>query len=78
MTCAQNYFDLYAVDPSMWVKCSTMQFTGAASCWFQSVERELMKQDWPSFCRMIRDRFCCDQHELLIRQLFQIKQTTTV
>ena len=24
MTCAHNYFDLYSVDPSMWVKCSTM------------------------------------------------------
>jgi hypothetical protein len=78
MTCAQNYFDLYAVDPFMWVKCSTMQFTGAARRWFQSVERELMKQDWPNFCRMIRERFCHDQHELLIRQLFHIRQTTTV
>ena len=78
MTCAQNYFDHYAVDPSMWVKCSTMQFTGAARRWFQSVERDLMKQVWPSFCRMIRVCFCRDQHEFLIRQLFHIKQTSTI
>jgi hypothetical protein len=53
MTCAQNYFDLYGVVVSMWVKCSTMQFTGAARCWFQSIERDLMKQDWPNFYRVI-------------------------
>jgi hypothetical protein len=78
MTCAQNYFDLYAVDPSMWVKCSTMQFIGAARRWLQSVERQPVGLDWPSFYRLIRERFCRDQHELLIRQLFHIKQTTTV
>jgi hypothetical protein len=27
---------------------------------------------------MIRERFCRDQHELLIRHLFHIKQSTTV
>jgi len=27
---------------------------------------------------MVRERFCHDQHELLIRQLFHIKQTTSV
>jgi hypothetical protein len=37
-----------------------------------------MKQDWPNFYRMIRERFCRDQHELLICQLFHICQTTTV
>jgi hypothetical protein len=78
MTCAHNYFDLYAVDPAMWVKCSTMQFTGAARRWLQSVEHQLVGVDWPSFCRLIRERFCRDQHELLIRQLFHIKQTSTV
>jgi hypothetical protein len=55
-----------------------MQFTGAARRWFQSVERQLVGVDWPSFCRMIRERFCRDQHELLIRHLFHIKQSTTV
>jgi hypothetical protein len=55
-----------------------MQFTSAARRWFQSVERELMKQDWPNFCRIIRERFCRYQHELFIRQMFHIRQTTTV
>jgi len=78
MTCAQNYFDMYGVHPSMWIKCSTMQFTGPARRWFQSVERNLVGVDWPSFCRMIRERFCRDQHELLLRTYLHIRQTTTV
>lgn len=78
MTCAQNYFDMYNVDSSMWVKCSTMQFVGAARRWFQSAERQIARKDWPSFCRLIRERFCRDQHELLIRQMFHIKMTSTV
>ena len=44
----------------------------------QSVERQLVGLDWPSFCHLIREQFCRDQHELLIRQLFHIKQTSTV
>lgn len=78
MTCAHNYFDLYSVHPSMWVKCSIMQFVGSAAHWLQSIERRLHGIDWPTFCRLIRERFCRDQHELLLRQLFHIKQTTSV
>ena len=44
-----------------------MQLTGAARRWLQSVEQQV-----------IRERFCRDQHELLIRRLFHIRQITTV
>lgn len=33
---------------------------------------------WSAFCRLIHERFGCDQHEMLIRQLFHIKQTGSV
>jgi hypothetical protein len=55
-----------------------MQFVGAARCWFQSVERQISGLDWSSFYRLIRERFCRHQHELLIRQLFHIRLTSTV
>jgi hypothetical protein len=55
-----------------------MHFTGSAARWLQSVEPQLPNITWPEFGCMIKDRFGCDQHELLIRQLFHIKQTTTV
>lgn len=33
---------------------------------------------WPDFCHMIGDHFGKNQHELLIRQLFHIRQNSTV
>lgn len=78
ITQAKNYFEMYFVDESVWIKCATMQFTGAAKRWLQSIERSLDGIDWIAFCRLIRDRFSHDQHELLLRQLFNIKQTASV
>jgi hypothetical protein len=37
-----------------------------------------MSLNWEDFCKLVRDRFGRDQHELLIRQLFHIKQTGSV
>lgn len=78
MSQARTYFEMYGVHPSVWVKCATMQFTGAAKRWLQSVERRLQGLDWVSFCALVHKRFSRDQHELLLRQLFHIKQTSTV
>lgn len=78
ITQAQNYFEMYCVDQSVWIKCATMQFTGAAKRWLQSIERQLPAVDWAKFCRLIHERFSRDQHELLLRQLFHIKQTGSV
>jgi hypothetical protein len=50
----------------MWVRVATMHFTGLASV------------DWTAFCAMIHERFSRDQHKLLIRQLFHIRQTSPV
>ncbi|CAD6232454.1 unnamed protein product [Miscanthus lutarioriparius] len=58
-------------------KVSTHHFISTAARWLQSIERNL-PHDWQTFCRMIHQRFSCDQHELLIRQLYHIKQLTTV
>ena len=55
-----------------------MQFTGAAKRWIQSIAHRLEHIGWQNFCAMVRERFYRDQHELLIRQLFHIKQTTSV
>ena len=62
----------------MWVRVATMQFTGVAKRWIQSIAHRLEHIGWQDFCAMVRERFCHDQHELLIRQLFHIKQTTSV
>jgi hypothetical protein len=75
---AEDYFTMYSVDPIVWIKVSTMHFTGAAARWLQSVEGQLSHLSWMDFCHMIRDRFGKDQHAVLIRQLFHIRQTSSV
>ena len=33
ITCAEDYFQMYSVDPTVWIQCSRMQFTGPAKRW---------------------------------------------
>jgi hypothetical protein len=55
-----------------------MHLEGVAARWFQSTERRLCDATWSEFCARIHDRFNRDQHEALIRQLFYIRQTSSV
>jgi hypothetical protein len=69
---------MYSVDVSMWVKVVTMNFEGAAAMSLQSVDHHVRKANWSELCNWIYDQFSHDQHEIFIRQLFKIKQTTSV
>ena len=46
--------------------------------WLQSIEHLLKDLNWSSFCALIHERFSRDQHELLLHQLCNIRQTSTV
>lgn len=75
----EDYFEMYRVDPSIWVKVAVMQFQVSSSVarWALSVDKQLKRVSWPKFCAMLIDRFGRDQ-EFLIRQLIHIKQTGSV
>jgi len=75
---SERYFDMYGVDRSVWVSVACMYFDDAAARWLQSVESKISSMEWDVFCDLIHDRFSRDQQESLIRQLFHIKQTSTV
>lgn len=55
-----------------------MYLEGTAACWYESIDNTPAIANWTNFCQALHDRFDRDQHEALIRKLFQIKQTTTV
>jgi hypothetical protein len=74
----ENYFEMYGVDPSVWVRVSTMHFEGPAARWLQSVNHRVLTTTWKELCMWIHERFGRDQHDSLIRQLFHIKQTSLV
>jgi cysteinyl-tRNA synthetase len=69
---------MYGTDPAMRVRVATMQMVDAAALWFQSVESQLDSVSWEQFCEMVRARFDRDHHELLVRQILHIRQTSTV
>ena len=75
---ARSHFEMYSVHPSVWVRVATHHFTHAAARWLQSVEAEVRNISWESFSSLILERFSRDQHELLLRQLFHIKHSTSV
>jgi hypothetical protein len=50
----------------------------AAACWYQSLAPQLPNLTWSSFCQLLHDRFDRDQHESLLRQMFNIRQQSTV
>jgi hypothetical protein len=70
---AKKYFEMYATEEMVWVKVATMYFEGVAGRWLQSVEPRLPSLLWVQFCRLVRDRFGREQHELVIRKLFHIR-----
>ena len=78
ITHVESYFDMYSVDPSVWVRDASMQFIGPGKRWIQSIAHRLAQVSWTEFYILLHERFCRDQHELLLRQLFNIRQTASV
>jgi hypothetical protein len=74
----EDYFHMYSVDPSLWIQVAYMQFTGSAARWVQSVESQLVSLTWDQFAHMVRERFGKNHHQMLLRQLFHIRQTASV
>jgi hypothetical protein len=75
---ARSHFEMYSVHPTIWVCVATRHFTHAVAHWLQSVKSEVQNISWESFSTLILVRFSRDQHELLLRQLFHIKHTSTI
>jgi hypothetical protein len=74
----EDYFDLYDVLPYDWIKVASMHFVDPAARWLQSMGTKIRSSSWSKFCKLVLDRFGRDHHELLVRQLFSIRQSGTV
>jgi hypothetical protein len=69
---------MYEVEESLWVSVDEMYLKGPAVLWYQSIESQILNSSWTQFCQLLHDRFDRDQHDVLIRHLFNIKQTSSV
>jgi hypothetical protein len=57
---------------------SILHFSGAAGIRLQSVRKKIASLDWISFTTLLSTRFGRDRHQLLLRQFYTIKQTSSV
>jgi hypothetical protein len=73
-----DYFELYEVERCRRIMVATMHFVPPASHWLPSVDSKLKTCSWLQFTSLLLDRFGRDQHEALVRQLINIKQSGTV
>lgn len=74
----ETYFDIYQIDPGLWVKLAVMRLTGSAALWFQTMEATIRSMNWESFVHAVCTRFDRDEHNHLLRHFFHIKQTAIV
>jgi hypothetical protein len=78
VTLAEQYFSMFAIHNTYWVTMGILHFSGAAGIWLQSVQKKIASLDWISFTSLLCTCFGRDRHQLLIRQFYTIKQTSTV
>ncbi|CAN6291984.1 unnamed protein product [Urochloa humidicola] len=74
----ETYFDMYRVDPSDWIRVSSMHLSPSVARWFQAIECKHPKLSWPVLCKLLHERFGKEQHQTLLHQLFRIMQSGTV
>jgi hypothetical protein len=53
----ENYFYMYSVESSMWVRMASMHFDGLVAKWLHSVNHRIHKATWTGLCSWIHDRF---------------------
>ncbi|KAK1617298.1 hypothetical protein QYE76_022815 [Lolium multiflorum] len=73
-----KYFRVYSVCQDFLVEYATMHFIGNATLWFQIAEEKLGNITWEQLCDTLIKRFDRGQYQLLYRQVFKIRQETTV
>ncbi|XP_073355673.1 uncharacterized protein [Aegilops tauschii subsp. strangulata] len=77
-TLCEQYFQMFSIPDSYRVPMETLNFSGPAGIWLQSVQKKLVGLDWEAFASLLCTRFGRDKHQMLIRQFYAIKQTTFV
>lgn len=69
---------MFGILQSFWVPMAALNFLGSASIWLHSIQKRLSEFDWDSFTALFSTRFGHDRDQMLIRQFYTVRQTTTV
>lgn len=69
---------MFGIFPSFWVPMASLNFSGSASIWLQSIQKRLADFDWDSFTTLLCTRFGRDRHQMLIQKFYTVKQAGSV
>uniref|UniRef100_A0A453EKP7 Retrotransposon gag domain-containing protein n=1 Tax=Aegilops tauschii subsp. strangulata TaxID=200361 RepID=A0A453EKP7_AEGTS len=73
-----KYFDVYGVQPDLWVRVATLHFTGNAARWLQLQESQSTSFTWEALCAALCSKFGREQYQKHLRQFHSLRQTSTV
>lgn len=73
-----GFFRLYQVHESLWVTAATINMVDNAALWLQAYKVEHTLSDWDMFLAAVFDEFGADEHEAVLLDLMQLRQTDTV
>jgi hypothetical protein len=69
---------MYVVPDHLKSRVASMRFIGNATFWAQSLDSPVHSLPWSDLCNVVCERFEKDQHSMLLRQFFRIRQTESV
>lgn len=75
---AKTYFDVYSIEPGLWVKIASMNLTGVASLWFHTLTNPIESMSWKEFVTAASNKFDKDERNHLLQAFFRIRQSTSV
>jgi hypothetical protein len=74
----EEYFKRWQSPAHLWVSYSSSLFVADAATWLESYLQQNPQALWSEFVAAVIARFGRNQHQILVRRLFHISQTSTV
>jgi hypothetical protein len=78
MTLRGLFLERWSMTEELWASQASNQFIEAASTLLQSYLHQHQQPSWTDFVDAILAHFCRNQHQILVRCLIHISQTTIV
>lgn len=77
-TICEKYFDVYGVQPDLWVRVATLHFSGTAARWLQVHEAHSTPFTWDTLCTALCAKFGSEQYQTQLRQFNTMCQSGSI